>query len=291
MPLKSDRKHNEWSSFRILNAEVGVIYEVYIDVLAANNFFADLAALLAVNMFRKRNVRAYRILAGAVCAASGSCLAFLVSVSPAAYFLSVHFLINPAVLLFTFREKSKQDFFSDLCISYFAFLVIGGITEWLYAGGTGFVPYETAVCAALLLVPVFAVWFKRQQKNRIRFVDVCLGQAGKQLRLQALADSGNLLTDPYTGKPVSMIDRQVYESAYGTPCSVRLIPYESLGCRHGLLEAVTIEELNFVYGNDVRNIQKAVLGLADHALFDKKPYQMILNPQENPTGGMYEKDG
>ncbi len=41
-----------------IDTEVGAIYEVYIDVLAANNFFADLAALLAVNIFRKRSVRA-----------------------------------------------------------------------------------------------------------------------------------------------------------------------------------------------------------------------------------------
>ena len=45
---------------------MGAIYEVYIDVLAVNNFLVDLAALLAVNLYRRRNVRALRILAGAL---------------------------------------------------------------------------------------------------------------------------------------------------------------------------------------------------------------------------------
>lgn len=267
---------------------MGGIYEVYIDVLAVNNFFADLAALLAVNIFRKRFVRAHRILAGAVLGTFGSCLMFAVSASPAAYFLTVHFLLNPAVLLFTFKEKSKQDFFSDLCMSYFAFLLIGGVTEWLYAGGLGFFTYEAAIGMALLLLLLIALWLRIQLKNRVRYAEVKLSQDGKQIQLQALSDSGNLLTDPYTGKPVSMIDRQVYENVYGRPCGVRLIPYESLGCRHGLLEAVTIEELSYVYANRAVNMKKAVLGLADHALFEKKLYQMIINPQENPTGGRYE---
>ncbi len=268
--------------------EVGGIYEVYIDVLAANNFFADLAALLAVNLFRRKYVRAHRILTGAVIGTVGSCLIFLICASPAAYFLTVHFLVNPAVVLLTFGEKSKQDFFSDLCIGYFAFLLIGGITEWLYAGGMGFFTYEAAVTAALLLLLFLVLWLRKQLKNRIRYAQVRLKQNGKHIRLQALADSGNLLTDPYTGKPVCMIDRQVYETAYGRPENVRLIPYESLGCRHGLLEAVTIEQLSYAYGNKTGNVNRAVLGLTDHALFETKQYQMIINPQENPTGGRYE---
>lgn len=270
---------------------MGVIYEVYIDVLAVNNFLADLAALLAVNLFRKRRIRAWRLAAGAGCGTLASIVLFAVCKSPAAYLLAVHFLVNPAVLFFTFHEKSKQDFFSDLCVSYFSFLLIAGVVEWLYAGGFGLVSYELAVGAALLLLPAAAIWLRRQIKNRAGYLEAQISQNGKQITLRALADSGNLLADPYTGKPVSMIDRRIYEAAYGAPQAVRLIPYESLGCRHGLLEAVTIEKLSYASGNGAASIQGAVLGLADHALFEKKPYQMIINPQENVTGGRYEKDG
>ncbi len=267
------------------------IYEVYIDVLAMNNFFADLAALLAVNIFLKRRVRAHRILAGAVLGTAGSCAAFLFTRQMAAYLLLVHFAVNPAVLLFCFREKTRQDFFADLCGGYFAFLIIGGITEWLYEGGNGWFSYKMALSAALILLFAALLWVKKQFKNRIRYFEAEICQDGKKICLKALSDSGNLLHDPYTGKAVSMIDRRIYEAAYGKTGAVRLIPYESLGCRHGLLEAVTIEELSYIYGSCEKKIQKAVLGLADHALFEKKPYQIIINPQENPTGGRYEKDG
>ena len=276
---------------RDLKTEVDVIYEVYIDVLAVNNFLADLAALLAVHLFRRKRIRAWRLLAGAGAGTLCSSLLFAACKSPAAYLLLVHFLVNPVVLIYCFREKSKQDFFYDLCVGYFAFLIIAGAVEWLYAGGFGLVSYETAQGAALLLLPVAALWLRRKMKNRTKYLEVGISHKGKQITLRALADSGNLLADPYTGKPVSMIDRDVYEAAYGAPQSMRLIPYESLGCRHGLLEAVTVECLSYVSADGADSIKEAVLGLADHALFEKKTYQMIMNPQENVTGGRNEKDG
>lgn len=271
---------------------MGRIYEVYIDVLAVNNFFADFAALAAVNYFMRRGVRVYRILSGALCAACGNCLAFVICQDMGAYLLVVHFLLNPLALYICFQEKSRTDFLADLGISYCAFLLLGGVMEWLYADGRGIFSYGTAAVTAVLLLLAALWWSRRCLKKRSRYLTLRICQQGVAVRVQALSDSGNLLTDPYTGKPVSMLDRVVYEKNYGAPQPVRLIPYESLGCRHGLLEAVTIEKMSFAYGNRKMTVHQAVIGLTDHALFEKKPYQMIINPQElsdekpeNPTGG------
>ncbi len=258
---------------------MGAIYEVYIDVLAVNNFLVDLAALFAVNLYRKRNMRSLRILAGALAGTFLNCAVFLMFRHPAAYLLVVHFLVNPVIVWFCFREKSKQDFFSDLCVSYFMFIIIGGTVEWLYAKGSGVFSYETALIMSFAVLCAAVLWLGRRMR-RARYIQAKARQNGVWITVRALSDSGNLLTDPYTGKKASMIDRSVYEAAYGAPSAVRLIPYESLGCRHGLLEAVTIEELCFVYEERTKAVQGAVLCLADHALFEKKPYQMIINPQE-----------
>ena len=80
---------------------MGSIYEVYIDVLAVNNFLIDLAAFMAVNLFLRRRVRAYRILIGVILGTIGSCLAFLYFKNLAAYLLFVHFVLNPAHLVFS----------------------------------------------------------------------------------------------------------------------------------------------------------------------------------------------
>lgn len=242
--------------------------------------------MTAANLFLQRQVRAYRILAGAVLGTVANCLAFLVCRNMAAYLLLVHFALNPLVLFVSFREKDSKEFLADLCVSYAAFLLLGGVIEWLYAGGNGAVPYEAAAVLALCLLMLAVLWSKQWLKNCIRYPKVRFCSKNRQLRLRALADSGNLLRDPYTGKPVTLVDREIYEAAYGAPEAVRLIPYESLGCRHGLLEAVTIEELEFTYGNRRLKVSQAVLGLAEHALFEAKPYQVIMNLQELSGEGM-----
>ncbi len=257
-----------------------MVYAVYIDVLAVNNFFVDLAALTAVNILLKKRVRALRILSGAGIGTLGSCLAFVICPNPAAYLLAVHFLLNPLVLYFCFREKSGKVFFTDLSAGYFAFLVMGGAVEWVYADGAGFLPYPVSYAAAAMLLFFGVFWCGWKLKKYGRYTRVCICHQGEKLSLKALLDSGNLLRDPYTGRQVSMMDRNVYESVFGAPQAVRLIPYESLGCRHGLLEAVTIEKLSYAQSGADRVQKPAVLGLADHALFEKKTYQMIINPQE-----------
>lgn len=276
---------------------MGYIYEVYIDVLAINNFFADFAALAAVNFFMGRSVRVHRILAGAAAGTLGSCLSFAVCGNTGAYLLTVHFLLNPLVLYFCFRERTGNAFLTDLAISYCAFLFLGGIMEWLYAGGRGALPYGATLAVSAALFFALLRFSGRWLKSRGKYLHIGIRQNGTCKNLLALTDSGNLLVDPYTQKPVSMVDRSAYTAAYGSPEHVRLIPYESLGCRHGLLEAVTVEELNFAYGGRRVKIRQAVLGMADPGLFEKKPYQMILNPQvlseekrEYSTGGKHESN-
>ena len=171
-------------------------------------------------------------------------------------------------------------FFTDLAACYLVFLLSGGIMEWLYADGRGIFSYEMAALAVFAALVVLIVWSRHRQSGHIRYLSVKVCQDGKELRLHAFVDSGNLLHDPYTGCPVSMVDRELYEANFHHEKQVRFIPYESLGCKHGLIEAITIEELSYSYEGCDWKIKEPVLGLAEHAIFEKKPYQMIINPQE-----------
>lgn len=257
-----------------------MIYEIYIDVFAVNNFFADLAAFIVVRIFLQRKVRVSRILIGTLAGTVLNCLAFLFCRNMYVYLLIVNLIFNPSVLFFIFREKSRSLFFTDLAACYLVFLLAGGMMGWLYAGGKGIFSYEMAALAVFAALTALIVWSRHRQSSHIRYLPVKVYQEGKELRLHAFVDSGNLLHDPYTGNPVSMVDRELYRANFHSKESVRWIPYESFGCKHGLLEVITIEELNYSYEGCNWKIKEPVLGLADHAIFEKKPYQMIINPQE-----------
>lgn len=255
------------------------IYEVYIDVLALHNFILDLAAFLAVRLLLKRCAKAARILSGAAAGTAAGCLAFVFCGNTAAYLLLMHFVINPIVLYFVFRQKDKRVFFADWGVSYAVFLFMGGVMEWMYEGA-GIQAFAPAALITLLFLAMILLQGIKRLKKRLCCMEVWLFQNGRKLCLQALSDTGNLLREPYESRAVSIIDRSVYEAAFGRPQGALLIPYESLGRTDGLLETVSIEELHFIYGSRTQRVGHAAIGLADHALFYKKPYQMILNPQE-----------
>lgn len=259
---------------------VGVIYEVYIDVLAINNFFADLTAFIIVRIFLQRKVRALRILAGAAASTLGSCISFVFCPNMALYLLIVNLIWNPVVLYFIFREKSVGVFFTDLAACYLVFLLSGGMMGWLYADGDGVFSYGAANVAVLAALTVLILWSRHRLSSRTHYLQVKVYKDNKSLCLQAFVDSGNLLHDLYTGKPVSMIDCECYESFFDCTQPVRYITYESLGCKHGLLKVITADELSYSYEGCNWRIQKPALGLAEHTLFKTKPYQMIINPLE-----------
>lgn len=233
-----------------------------------------------MRIFLQRKARALRLLVGALISTAFNCLTFLLCQNMAVYLFLVYFLWNPAVIYFIFREKSKSVFFTDLTACYLAFLLSGGMMEWLYAGGGGMLSYGMAAAAVLLALMALIVWSRHRMGARSCYLRVKICDHGKELWVHALIDSGNLLHDPYTGKPVSMIDREFYESGFGCAQNPRLIPYESLGCKHGMLESVLIEGLSFSYEGCAWNVKEPALGLAEHRIFEKKPYQMIINPRE-----------
>lgn len=90
-------------------------------------------------------------------------------------------------------------------------------------------------------------------------VEVELRRGEKQVRLLALRDTGNTLTDPVTGKSVLVADAQSAETLLGlTPAQLadpigtlasgilpglRLIPYRAVGVADGMLLAIRLEEV------------------------------------------------
>ena len=88
-------------------------------------------------------------------------------------------------------------------------------------------------------------------------VEVELRRGEKQVRLLALRDTGNTLTDPVTGKSVLVADAQSAETllgltraqladpvgtlASGILPGLRLIPYRAVGVAGGMLLAIRME--------------------------------------------------
>ena len=92
-------------------------------------------------------------------------------------------------------------------------------------------------------------------------------------------DSGNSLKDPYTGRPVCILDEETAKKlGISAEKAVRLIPYHSIGRAHGLLRAVTVSELYLRKDGQEKKIADVTVAVGPRRLSRSGGYQMILHP-------------
>ena len=103
-------------------------------------------------------------------------------------------------------------------------------------------------------------------------------------------DSGNQLTDPYTGQEISILSGSVAEKFFTKEKDlVRFVPYRSLGEKDGLIAVTNVDEMTVFQGKRAVKIPHAAIGTADKMLFDGKEYEMLLNASSiMPQGGKTE---
>ncbi len=132
-------------------------------------------------------------------------------------------------------------------------MALGGVAQGLGKGG-----FWGVVAAAGTIFALCYFGF-RDRPGSSGYVPVELSYAGKQMRLTALCDTGNMLRDPISGRPVLVVDAQVAQQLTGltheqlrSPVSamehaqlpgLRLIPYSSIGKATGMLLAMRVPQV------------------------------------------------
>ena len=102
----------------------------------------------------------------------------------------------------------------------------------------------------------------------------------------ALMDTGNLLCDPVSGDPVSILDHEFYEKfreqqqkegsvLRDTEPKMRYIPYQSISGT-GVIKIFRIEKM-CVSMDGEKWIEKPLIGISEGTISEKQEYQLILN--------------
>lgn len=108
-------------------------------------------------------------------------------------------------------------------------------------------------------------------------------EEGENVVYKALFDTGNFLIDPISGKPVSVVEEtditrrwlEMYPQKY------KIIPYQSVGRAHGILEGIVVDELMIQKEREQVVKKGAVIALYKGKLSKDGAFQMILNRSLN----------
>ena len=249
---------------------------IYLEYLFLENFLTGGLLLLLTSKLAGHSPSRIRLILGSVISGIGGFTIFI----PAAGFGGAAIRLAAAVLICTVvfagggpESGIKPAKIVKLTLLFLALTFLSGgaamaFTLWRQipaVSGNGALyleplTYGTLICLA---VPAFGMTYifvklvRKRQMETITRGKVCLTIKGMVYSFEALADSGNSLREPLTGRPAALIDRkgaaklsfrpEDAETGRDETMADRLvvIPYKAVGTEKGILKGIRTDSITF----------------------------------------------
>lgn len=266
------------------NCEKGdaMYYEVYVDSIFLMNLVMNFYLLLLVNHSTFHTATCKRLLFGAVVGAVFAILPFFIG-GLVWLKLVIGVVVGTIGMIFTaFPIKSVRAMFGILeKLLLYSFLMGGTllfliscvpfIRRWI-TGLFGIMGAGALICMALLFCKEREL--KKKQDSLCR---ATLIQKDERMTVEALVDSGNSLIEPISGKPVCIIERDVFNSLWKEEEALyRAVPYHSIGRKRGVLQGYLLSELQIELEGMVKSFRDVYVAVCEERI--SEGVKMIVNP-------------
>ena len=280
-------------------------YVIYIDVFFCVNLVMDFLILKLVSLYIKPQTTYIRCILGAILGSAFSVLSLLISYENIIWHMLFSYIFIAVVMVVgAFGLGDIRSLVKRCIVLYVVTIFLGGLINFLYSytymgvflqniflglrNTTNILWMVGATLAAYICLNVLVKIAKRHS-NANMLVTVKLVYKGNESSLTGLIDTGNSLRDPYTGKPVHIVCedaiRSLLENQDTYTEGFRLVPFTSVGKKHGLIKVITIDEL-WIYPieNTLESTEDAiytkkdvVIGIYEGCLSNVGEFQMLLH--------------
>ncbi|MFR8369304.1 MAG: sigma-E processing peptidase SpoIIGA [Lachnospira sp.] len=279
------------------------------DILFGINYCMDLVILLIVNRIMRYHASAIRLLLSSTLGAVWSVAAVMIPdryrlfVNLCTYFIVTALMlavINSPLNIIKAQQSNNdryaltnylKELFKGMIIMLSVACFSGGIMHMIvyytYAGWIIrriLVTYNQLIYLILISVVVIIVIARvyRTYKKNSDIYKVTVIVDNHKIMLHGIVDTGNQLTDKYTGKPVNVMDKSYFENVlyqindYGR-LKYHFIPYRTIGNNEGIIEVITSDYM-YISGKDETKAYKgALIGLSDRKVSQNGEYQALIN--------------
>ncbi|MDD6572062.1 MAG: sigma-E processing peptidase SpoIIGA [Thermoflexaceae bacterium] len=203
-------------------------------------------------------------------------------------YTAVPFLMLLIIMGWSNRKIIKK----SLLVLYVVTFCLSGICyagwnylEYGYAIVSGIIRKEQIISGTVILGIVMflmKIMVKVRKKYGNDICKVIVTIHNHRIQFSGLMDTGNVLTDPYTGKSVHIVRAAVMNRVllrvkdYAT-LHYRLIPYNSVGNESGLLPVIDVECMEIYECNRMIFKDSAAIGIYDGALCKTCSYDALIN--------------
>ena len=253
-------------------------YEWYIDAFWLTSFLIDSIAFLTALLVTGKQIRTLRCVLAALLGAGAETVCFLLMSDYFLYRIVIMAVVNPLLILAFMRPGNWKEFIKSYLTVCGVILFIGGVQTCFMQ--CAFIRFRQNVWYVILAAAAAAIicYIKCRKNYSQNLCEAKLCYGERHVLLKAFCDTGNLLKDPFTAKPVSIADDSIFKEAFpDEDAKIRYIPYRTLGMEHGLLKVLTIDKMYIYLPGKKLEVEKPVIGLQESGLMGQGNVQLILN--------------
>jgi stage II sporulation protein GA (sporulation sigma-E factor processing peptidase) len=289
---------------------------VYVDILFLINFLMDYVILWTAARLAQIRISFWRLAAGAGIGALYSVAVLFPHLEQLSGF-EVKFLVSLVMVLAAYTPLTWKKFGQAILYFYLVAFTLGGavlgfvyfLNSNLFSGTLSAFPLHylwlgVALVMAGVLGKYGVNYLKKSFLQDLLKVPVEITINGQQIRLNGLVDTGNQLLDPLTGAPVVIVEydvlcqflppqlKDVIDATGGVNMvklaeifpkdgyipSFRLIPFTTIGKRHGMLLGFRPDKIT-VYAGDKKVCKTdVIIGIYNRSLSPQGAYHALLHP-------------
>lgn len=264
-------------------------YKLYIDSVFVLQTAMNLCLLSLAGQIMRRTATRQRIWLGAVGGAGMSCLILMLPVFTVGGRLFIGSLpVSMCMMCFTYRIYGVCSVVRASLLMAAAGFFLGGGMIWILnrirtvlKGNGSLLLTLTAGILSYLMLRMVLRWLMKRQEDNMRTVRVYVPALQQEIQIRALVDTGNHLSDPVSGAPVSVISRKIAGCMASCLSEEKFhaVPYRSVGKQSGILAGYELPELWIEEAGRTIRREHVIVAVCDTGIAQDSEYQMILHPR------------
>ena len=288
---------------------------IYIDMLFLENFILDFIILYVTGLISKNKIKFLKLIFGSALGAIYVVMYYFIKINVYSNII-IKLFLSIVMIYVSFMPTNFKEMLKLTVFFYLTSFVFGGaalsviymlnsrritIQNGILIGNYTIRTIFIGVVIACIVTIIAFKFVKAKFSKNDLFCNIIIKINNKQIKTKAMLDTGNFLKDPITNIPVVVVEYTVLydmvpkeildniEDILGGDLEkipenikneymskLKVIPFSSLGKQNGMLLGLKADGLIVDNEEEVKNIDKVIIGIYNKKLSKKGDYSALL---------------
>ena len=285
----------------------------YLDLIILENFCMNFLILYTTGKLLSRKLKKLRLIVASII---GDLYTFMLCINVPNYIVNISKIVMAVLLVkICYMSKSLKNIMKESIVFFLVSFIYAGcalgfiyfakpkvvyIVNGIIIGGEyifELVLVSSIISFALIKMAMQLIKIKKKLSKSDMICNLKIVNGNKSVKLKALLDTGNLLTEPITKQPVVvtqfnvvkpvisenhlkeieyLLGGDVFLDNYDYDANIRVIPYVSVGNNSGIMIAYKVDYIKVEYENEINILKDVLIGLYKEPLTKNNRYSALI---------------